>query len=351
LPPIETVPSREQSFVRPSLVRIGLVLLRLTLAAIILTYLYRSGVINLRPLAKLLPAWPISIASVVILLVDVYLMAIRTCWMVRPVGLHLPVRKSFQLNLVAAFFTNVIPGAAGGDIARLYYGTKGNRGSRVEVVTAMLLDRGVGLFSMLVIPLLIAPFFISMLRSVPVLRNLLLVDALATAGLLIAFLLCVHNGTLRALLSKEFLRWQRWRNVADRVLSAIGAFQNHGQALLKSLGIALVANLSVIGVMAMAFVALNPAWLSTKMILVVPLGELANCLPLTPGGLGVGEAAFHSLFDMNGLQGGVEALLCWRIWRAMVGLIGLGVYLGGLGRVVFERPGGSESAAEPSALS
>jgi uncharacterized membrane protein YbhN (UPF0104 family) len=85
------------------------------------------------------------------------------------------------------------------------------------------------------------------------------------------------------------------------------------------------------------------------MILVVPMGELANCLPLTPGGLGVGEAAFHSLFDLSGLHGGVEALLCWRIWRAMVGLIGLGVYLGGLGRVVFEQPG-PESAAQRDVL-
>jgi uncharacterized protein (TIRG00374 family) len=326
-------------------------ILRLAIAAVILTYLYRSGVINFRPLAKLLPAWPITIASVAILLVDVYLMAIRTCWMVRPVGLHLSVSKSFQLNLVAAFFTNVVPGAAGGDIARLYYTGKGNRGNRVEVATVVLLDRGMGLFSMLMLPLIFAPFFMAMLRALPVLRNLLLLDALVTAGLLIAFLLCVYNGPIRGVLSREFLRWRRWRDVADRVLSVIGTFKDHGDALLSALGIALVANLSVIGVTALAFVALNPAWLSPKMILVVPMGELANCLPLTPGGLGVGEAAFHSLFDMSGLQGGVEALLCWRIWRAIVGLIGLGVYLGGLGRVVFERRGAAESATQPAAES
>lgn len=326
----------------------GVALIRLALAAVIFTHLYRSGVINLRPLEKLLPAWPISVAAVAILVIDVYLMAIRTCWMIRPVGLHLPVWKSFQLNLVAGFFTNVVPGAAGGDVARLYYTTKGNRGNRVEVATVVLLDRGVGLMSMLLIPLLFAPFFYGMVRSLPVLRDLLELDALATAGLLIAFLLCVYNAPIRGLLSRLFLRWRRSRDVAERVLGAIGAFKNHGKTLLSSLGIALVANLSVIGVMALSFVALNPSWLSMKMVLVVPMGELANCLPLTPGGLGVGEAAFHSLFEMSGLQGGVEALLCWRIWRAVVGLIGLGVYLGGIGRVVFERPGDQESAAAPT---
>lgn len=329
--------------------RLGVAFLRLTLAAAIFVYLYRTGVINFRPLAKLLPAWPISVAAVAILLVDVYLMAIRTCWMIRPIGLHLPVRKSFQLNLVAAFFTNVIPGAAGGDLARLYYTAKGNRGNRVEVATVMLLDRGVGLFSMLLIPLLFAPFFLELLGSLPVLRDLLVLDALVTGGLLASFLLCVHNGAVRGMLSREFLRWRVWRDIIGRALDALGAFKNHGGALLKALGIALVANLSVIAVMALGFVALNPEWLSMNMLLVVPLGELANCLPLTPGGLGVGEAAFHALFTMSGMQGGVEALLCWRIWRAIVGLVGLGVYLGGIGRVVFEAPGGREPTAEPHA--
>jgi uncharacterized protein (TIRG00374 family) len=350
LPLSDSAPSPEQSLAKPSLTRVVVALLRLALAAAILTYLYRSGVINFRPLAKLLPAWPITIAAVAILLLDVFLMAIRTSWMVRPVGLHLAVGKSFQLNLVAAFFTNVVPGAAGGDIARLYYTGKGNRAHRVEVATVVLLDRGMGLFSMLMLPLVFAPFFSGMLRDLPVLRNLLLVDALATAGIAMVFLLCVHNVPIRGLLAREFLRWNRWGDVAERVLASVGAFKNNGVALLRSLGIAMVANLSVIAMMALAFVALNPAWLSMKMILVVPLGEIANCLPLTPGGLGVGEAAFHSLFLMSGLEGGVEALLCWRIWRALVGLIGLGVYLGGLGRVVFAPPVDANSAEQSGAL-
>ena len=47
------------------------------------------------------------------------------------------------------------------------------------------------------------------------------------------------------------------------------------------------------------------------------------------------------LFRMAGLEGGAEALLCWRIWRAAVGLIGLILYLRGPGRTVYD----AESAA------
>jgi uncharacterized membrane protein YbhN (UPF0104 family) len=62
-------------------------------------------------------------------------------------------------------------------------------------------------------------------------------------------------------------------------------------------------------------------------------------LPLTPGGLGVGESAYNVLFKMAGLEGGAEALLCWRIWRAAVGLIGLILYLRGPGRTVYDAEG------------
>jgi uncharacterized protein (TIRG00374 family) len=324
---------------RRSPTRIVFAVLRLALGVAILGHLYKSGAIDVRPLAKLVPAWHITLAAMSILLADAYLMALRTCWMLEPVGLRLTVWNSFQLNLVTSFFSNVAPGAAGADAARLFYATKGNAGTRAEVATVMILDRAVGFFSMLLLPLMFAPFFWKLLSSVRVMRNLLLVDAVAAGVIFLGFLLCLYSPAIRSCLALEFLEWERWSRVAGRVLTTLVMYRRHFGTLLRALLIAMVANLSVIAIMALAFVVLNPAWVSARMFLAVPLGEIANCLPLTPGGLGVGEAAFHSLFTWSGLQGGVEGVLCWRIWKALVGLIGLGVYLGGLGRVVFaEQP-------------
>jgi uncharacterized membrane protein YbhN (UPF0104 family) len=72
------------------------------------------------------------------------------------------------------------------------------------------------------------------------------------------------------------------------------------------------------------------------MCLVIPIGHIVNSLPLTPGGLGVGETAFNTLFNITGLRGGAEALLCSRIWTALVGLIGFVFYLRGIRRKVFD---------------
>jgi uncharacterized membrane protein YbhN (UPF0104 family) len=97
----------------------------------------------------------------------------------------------------------------------------------------------------------------------------------------------------------------------------------------------LFANLSVIAIVMLAFLALDPSGLSPKMCLVVPMGHVVNSLPLTPGGLGVGETAFNALFELAGLRLGAQALLCWRVWRAVVGLLGLAIYVRGMRGLVF----------------
>ncbi len=160
------------------------------------------------------------------------------------------------------------------------------------MATVVLLDRGVGLFSMLLLPLIFAPFFMGLLRSVPVLRALIVIDIAAAVAMLIGFLVCVYNETLRRLVAPRNSRWERWLQIVRRMLGTLSKYRGNARGLLAATAMSVVANGSVILVMALALVPINPAWVSTKMCLLVPLGQVANSLPLTPGGLGVGEAAF-----------------------------------------------------------
>jgi uncharacterized membrane protein YbhN (UPF0104 family) len=253
---------------------------RFALGAAILVYLYRSGMFKLSPLARLLDSWPISLAGVAILLADIFIMGIRTCWMFEPVGMRLSIWKSFQLNLVASFFTNVIPGAAGGDVARIYYTTKGNPGNRGKVTIVVLLDRGMGLFSMLVLPLLVAPFFADLLRNVRVLRDLVIVDGAAAAAMLAGFVVCVHSEWPRELVNTSSARWEKWLTIPRRVLDVLRDYRGGAKQLAGALTMSVIANASVILVMTLALLPINPTWLSWKMSLLVPLGQLANSFPL-----------------------------------------------------------------------
>jgi uncharacterized membrane protein YbhN (UPF0104 family) len=84
-----------------------------------------------------------------------------------------------------------------------------------------------------------------------------------------------------------------------------------------------------IGIVLLLIQAINPGGATWSMSILIPLGFLANILPVTPGGLGIGEAAFNKLFEMAGLSGGAEALLGWRMLTILISMIGLVFYLRG----------------------
>jgi uncharacterized membrane protein YbhN (UPF0104 family) len=130
------------------------------------------------------------------------------------------------------------------------------------------------------------------------------------------------------------LRHMPFGAVMQEVLDTVYGYRRHYKYLLAAVGISLAAHTLTIGVTLTVAAAINPAGFNLSMSLLIPLGFLANALPLTPGGLGVGEAAFNRLFSAAGFSGGAEALLGWRLLTFAVGLVGLVFYVQGRQRYV-----------------
>ena len=63
------------------------------------------------------------------------------------------------------------------------------------------------------------------------------------------------------------------------------------------------------------------------------LGALANVLPITPGGMGVGEAAAEHLFGLLGLAGGAALIVTWRLSALPVCVLGVVLSLLGVRRL------------------
>ena len=301
-----------------------------------MAYLVHSRVIDLRALSKLITAWPISLAALALMFLDISLMAVRLSWLFRPPGLCLSSLNSLELVLVSSFFATFLPGAAGGDLAKLYYAAAENKGRRTEIVTVVIFDRAIGLFSILLLPLFFAPFFPQLIHAVPVLRALLIAALALALGMLLAFLLFLLYPGAATRTARSLSWFPSLTKFVERIAGTIATYRRSPGTLLAALALSLAANLCLIAITALAILVLHPISLSMKMCLVIPLGDLANNLPFTPGGLGVGESAYNALFHAVGLEAGAEALLAWRIWRATVGLIGLVLYLRGPGRAVYE---------------
>jgi len=307
-------------------------LVRLVIAGVLLAYLARSGYISPRAISRPFTAWPLALAAVSLILIDIAMMAQRLIWLFRPIGLKVSFSKSFQVAMVSFFFAVFLPGATGGDLSRLYYVAKDHKTRRSEIIIVSLFERGIGMLSLLLMPLLFAPFFARDVAGTPALRSLLIISAALSAILIAGFFACVYLQPIMERFAHAIFGILPWKEWYGQVIRTVGGYRSSLGAVGAALAISIVANsLTVIGVI-LAVLAIDASAVDLKMSLVIPLGFVANTLPVTPGGLGVGEAAFNSLFAIAGLRGGAEALICYRVWSALVRLIGVIFYLRGIER-------------------
>jgi glycosyltransferase 2 family protein len=302
---------------------------RLGIAAGVLYWLHASGSISWPLLSGLLVAWPITLLAFVVFAIDSVITAARLCLLLRPTGARLSLYDSSRLTFMGMFFTICLPGGTGGDAVRIYYASIGNQGSRAELATVILFDRVVGLFAMFLWPVMAAPFFPRLLGNSPVIRNLIFAAAIAALTMLCGMILMLSPRVRRNGLVVWAFRRLPLGGLLERIVDTLHGYRHDLSALLSAIGISLVAHTLAVGVALLISLAIDPGGFSWEIAVLVPLGFMANAFPFTPGGLGVGEAAFDALFRMAGLRGGSAVMLGWRLVMLLTSLIGAVFYLQG----------------------
>jgi uncharacterized protein (TIRG00374 family) len=314
--------------------RILWTILRALIGVGLLVYLGVSGAIKWSALLGLAFAWKITLLALIILFVDMVVAAWRLRVLLAPRGFHISLNSAVQLTLVGSFFSTFLPGSVGGDFVKIFYATRGHAGRRTEVATILLLDRAVGMFALLVWLLVALPMFPALLHSMPVLYRLMMITAAVAVTMIFGLFLClsvrVRNSSLLAWLFRKLPG-----NYLAVMFDTVHAYRNNLGALWSAGGISLIAHTLNVAVALLAALAIAPAAFTLKTSVLMQLGFLINTLPLTPGGLGVGEAAFGALFKGVGLAGGAETLLAWRFLMLLIGLFGLVFYLQGRRQFVY----------------
>lgn len=244
----------------------------------------------------------------------------------------LGIWHGLQLVLVSIFFNFFIPGGTGGDVAKVYYLSTDNPGKGVELAVVVFVDRITGLLGMVLAVMLLALINIPLLVDYPVIMHLVMILALVLVGTVTAGLM-VYSGAFRRNRIYRFIRERLpLQHLVGRIAGAVNTFRNHKGALLAAVIISLLGN----GVMLSMFMSAGTVFLPDVAGQVVcflsVLGMFANALPLTPGGLGVGEAAFDGLFGLLGVSGGAIIMLAWRLGMLPIGLAGGLFYISGIGR-------------------
>ncbi|HEX2612522.1 MAG TPA: lysylphosphatidylglycerol synthase transmembrane domain-containing protein [Fibrobacteria bacterium] len=282
-------------------------MLRFGFAALVVWLLVHAGALNPALLAAAVAKHPfLCLLAFLIYLIPIQLFAwLRWYWLLRAAKVPLSMAASFRLHLVGLFFNGFLPGGTGGDLAKGWYLLKGR--SRTESAAAlgtMVADRVTGLFGL--IGLAAAANLINMRAwdSSPILTAQA-VFILSLAGAILLLTLAFLAPWKISLRSRDTVTKDgEPRGFLAEFALALASFRKYPGAFLGAIGLSVAVHLCLIGVYALCAAALDSSLPFRLHAYVAPTLTLANGIPVSPAGLGVGEAAGMVLYKAVGATHG-----------------------------------------------
>ena len=259
---------------------------------VLLAALFYFRLIDLSVLGTAL-GHPGLLAVVLLLcLATIPIAAFRWQILLRSQGLPLHFWNTTRIVAMGAFFATFLPGASGGDLVRGVYIYQASHGRRTSALLSIFIDRLIGLTAFVIFG--VAATLTRPWQSYGVFEYSIFVFALLFAiGIAVLFL---FGHRIAQLINHLFTgRSQRLASIVDDAGEALHQYARQWRTVLVCLAISFVVVLiiAVIVVLiadASEFGGLTPLEYGVAGVYAM----IANSLPFTPGGLGIGEGAFAS---------------------------------------------------------
>ncbi|MFG0262618.1 MAG: lysylphosphatidylglycerol synthase transmembrane domain-containing protein, partial [Novipirellula sp. JB048] len=246
--------------------------------------------------------YPLLVAALAVALVGVSLSFARWCLLVRCQGISLSMLEAFRLGSIGFLLNFVSAGSVGGDLFKAIFLAKQRPGKRVQAVASVVVDRGVGLFGLLVLVaaglMLISPTATTELDRQQMQQIRGATATLMTIGSIVLGVLVLGGKGI-----DHLVRWGSGLSIVGPVVAKVGPplrmFQHHPIAFLISILMSLGVHAAMI--LSMYLIArglyADPPTLVEHFV-IVPIGMLAAAMPITPAGLGVYEATIAWLYKI-----------------------------------------------------
>jgi glycosyltransferase 2 family protein len=264
------------------------------------------------------------------LAIAIYLVALCTTFvrwflLVRVIEPKFTFGATILLGFIGTVFNLLIPGAVGGDLIKAAYLVR-MRIKKTQAVASMIIDRILGLMGLFVLASIAGG--IAWSDAPPAVQNLIMAAWIATGSG--AILLAAIFGQVFTKLFPGLKRGHSRVAVIVSELNVMSAtYRRRLDLVLGCLGLA-VFNHSL-NVLAFFLVdwMLFPMMTTTlaQHYLVVPLTLFSTAVPLPFGALGLSEGVSDQLFKLVGHDGGLLAMMGFRVVMYASGLVGACVYL------------------------
>ena len=266
-------------------------LAKTALGVTLLAALVFWGRIDLNVLLELAAApWAVA-TCLALLFLALPLAALRWGIFLRALGVSIPFVNLFHFVAIGVLTNVLLLGSAGGDAVRGLYAWR-----RLAAAAGASPCRSSPTFAVLFISLAFSLFYWRQMQQVPALAALGTSIVVATVAFVAGACLLFAAPDLTRPIEARLLRWPMLVNLLAQARGMILMLRTDPLSLLAAFALALATQ--ILTVFAVAVLAgaikigvLNPV----DYMFAVPFTLIVNALPLTPSGIGVGEAAFDQI--------------------------------------------------------
>lgn len=271
-------------------------LLKIGFSVGIIYFLVRSNAFDFDALSKIFSIQFICF-GLLIMLSNLVLGAERWRSLLGAQSIELKFFDSIKLTLMGVFFNYVVPGGVGGDVVKGYYIVRDNPSKKMAAAMSVLMDRVLGLYSMIIMALICLLFGSSPSAQVTeillIKRSVYIFFVIFSVALAIAFSTKIRAVGVEKILAKLPMG-PKWISAYE----AAHAYGTQSRSILYALVLSALAQLSAVVLFMMVGQSMGLNVPYSVYFFVVPLGFIVTAIPISPAGVGVGQLAFYFLFNL-----------------------------------------------------
>ena len=220
----------------------------------------------------------------------------RWWWLLRANRLDVGFFEVQRLAWIGFFFNNVIPGTTGGDVVKAIYIAKRCSTNRVQALVSVVVDRIVGLLSLLLIGSLASLLAVNRFPTFAIVVWL-------TAGSALLFCVLLLSPDLRRRIRFERLIARlpkRPGQILEEIDAAVLQYRGHLTGITAWILVSpVIYSLFVISIWFMDR-SLGVGLAFADYFFIVPVVSVVQGIPIAPAGWGIGEAAYGALIGKFG---------------------------------------------------
>lgn len=270
--------------------------LKIVFAVGLIVWMVKEGALNFGAFAKL--SSPVMIAFVFVSsLAQVFINNYRWLVLMRGQGFESSVKRTFPLSLIGLFFNFAMPGGVGGDVVKGYYLVQDHPEKKLAAAMSIFVDRLIGFFIMIAMAFVAIFLNFSEVTHSKELTSIAVAVAALFLGFLVFFALSLSK-LLQGAWAQGLFDKIPGGSKLRRIYETLHSYRRAPRELALAMFLSSLSQASVIAYVMVVGNALGESSIPVSVYcFLVPLGIVVQALPISPAGIGVGQAAFYYLFN------------------------------------------------------